>query len=192
MEWRMVTEEAHAAVAGRVHDGLWCYLISLAGRLYALPDDGRTVLLPFITGMPVITPLPAGLVPPYVLGLINVAQRGELVVDLSRLLDLRDGPPPPAIVESQRVIVVGETNPPEIDEYRLAFAVDYGYELLQNPAPAESGDQVSGPYVRSLIETPRGIAALLDLETLCNAVLREMGAERQWNDAAEVPDEGEP
>ncbi|MGH2386562.1 MAG: chemotaxis protein CheW [Chloroflexota bacterium] len=188
----MVTEEARIDGDGLVHDGRWCYLVSLAGRLYALPDDSRTVLLPFITGMPVVTPLPAGLVPPYVLGLINVAQRGELVVDLCRLLDLRSGPPSPAIVESQRVVVVGEASPPETDEYRLAFAIDYGYELLQNPALAEGGNEVNDPYVRALIETPRGTAALLDLETLCNAVLREMGAERQWNDAAEARDEGEP
>ncbi len=188
----MVTEDARAAVVGQVHEGLWCYLISLAGRLYALPDDDRTVLLPFITGMPTITPLPAGLVPPYVLGLINVAQRGELVIDLARLLDLRAGPPLPAGMESRRVIVVGETNPPEVDEYRLAFAVDYGYELLQNPTPADGEDPARDPYVRAFIDTPRGVAALLDLEALCNAVLRAMGAERPWNEAVELPDEEEP
>jgi chemotaxis signal transduction protein len=185
----MVTEEARIEIGSVVNEGLWCYLIALAGRLYALPDDNRTVLLPFITGVPVVTPLPAGLVPQYVMGLINVAQRGELIVDLARFLDLRDGPPPPNIAESQRIVVLGETNPPENDEYRLAFAIDYGYELLQTPTLAEGGEQVSDPYVRALIETPRGEAALLDMESLCNTVLREMGAERPWNDATEAPEQ---
>ena len=184
----MVTERLRVDTGGLVQEGLWCYLVSLAGRLYALPDDNRTVLLPFIAGIPIITPLPAGLVPFYVMGLVNVAQRGELIVDLARLLDLRDGPPSPTIAEGQRVVVAGETNPPETDEYRLAFAIDYGYELLQRPALAEGGEQVSDPYVRALIETPRGEAALLDLEALCNKILREMGAERQWNDSAEGPE----
>ena len=168
----------------RAADGQWCYLVSLGGRLYALPDDDRTVLLPFISGMPYVTPLPAGLVPPYVLGLINVAQRGELLVDLPRLLDLRDGPPAPSIAEGQRIVVIGEANPPERDEYRLAFTIDYGYELLQAPLLSVVDASAQDPYVRALLETPRGEAALLDLEALCNRVLQTMGAERHWNAAA--------
>jgi len=182
---RMIAEESRIREGSASHEGLWCYLVSLGGRLFALPDDDRTVLLPFITGMPTATPLPAGLVPPYVMGLINVAQRGELLVDLPRLLDLRDGPLAPGAAESQRVVVVGESVPTETDEYRLAFAIDYGYELLQDPVFAEAGGQITEPYIRALFESPRGEAALLDLEAICNTVLLDLGAERRWNQPAE-------
>src|ERR1017187_9183589 len=98
----MIAEQEilHQAEAARVSE--WCYLVSLGGNLYALPDNGRTVLLPFISSVPQVTPLPKGLVPPYVLGLINVAQRGEVLIDLPRLLDLRVGPASPSVAESQR------------------------------------------------------------------------------------------
>ncbi|HVA89901.1 MAG TPA: chemotaxis protein CheW [Chloroflexota bacterium] len=181
----MVAEESRIREAEAPREGLWCYLVSLGGRMFALPDDDRTVLLPFITGMPTATPLPVGLAPPYVMGLINVSQRGEMLVDLPRLLDLRDGPLGPGAAESQRVVVVGETMPPETDEYRLAFAIDYGYELLQAPVFAEVGAAITEPYIQALIETPRGEAALLDLEAICNTVLHDLGAERRWNQPSE-------
>lgn len=188
----MVAEESRVREEYAAHDGLWCYLVSLGGRLYALPDDDHTELLPFITGVPTVTPLPAGLVPPYVMGLINVAQRGEMVVDLPRMLHLRDGPLSATAAESQRVVVVGETTPPETDEYRLAFAIDYGYELIQAPIMIEDGDQPDEPYRRATIETPRGEATMLDLEAICNAILQDMGAERRWNEQPELLEVEEP
>src|SRR5689334_18889570 len=57
---------------------LWCYLVSLCGQLYAVPDEPGAVLMPHIGRLPAITPLPLGLVPPYVHGLVNVSQHGEL------------------------------------------------------------------------------------------------------------------
>src|SRR5260370_39795521 len=107
----MIAEEPVNRVEPSAPDTLWCYLVSLGGSLFALPDDNRTVLLPFISGFPQVTPLPKGLVPPYVLGLINVAQRGELLIDLPRLLGLRSGPVASSASENRRVVVVGEATP---------------------------------------------------------------------------------
>ena len=180
----MIVEErsdqgTHAAPAP-----VWCYVVSLAGQLFALPDDARTVILPFISAVPPVTPLPAGLAPPYIMGLINVAQRGELLIDLPRLLDLRDGPLPLSMAESRRVVVVGEGIPPESDAYRLAFAVDYGYELLEGTPRDTAVRHPLGDDVRTILSTARGEAALLDLERICNRVLREMDATRLWNEPA--------
>jgi chemotaxis signal transduction protein len=169
----------------------WCYLVSLGGSLFAVPDNNRTVLLPYISGVPAITPLPKGLVPAYVLGLINVAQRGELLVDLPRLLGLRGGPVGLAVAESRRVLVVGEATPPEVGEYRLAFAVDYGYELFQVDRATPRTNHALGAFVTSVVETPHGEAAKLDMEEVCNAVLKDMGAERLWNEPARVHDEAD-
>src|SRR5471030_871767 len=99
-------------------DTIWCYLVSLGGSLFALPDDESTVLLPFISSIPQVTPLPKGLVPPYVMGLINVAQRGEMLIDLPRMLGLRGGPAAASMTESRRVVVIGEAEPPDVGEYR--------------------------------------------------------------------------
>jgi chemotaxis signal transduction protein len=179
----MIAEEPVDRVESSASDTLWCYLVSLGGSLFALPDDDSTVLLPFISGIPQVTPLPKGLVPPYILGLINVAQRGELLVDLPRMLGLRSGPAAATLVENQRVVVIGEAQPPEVGEYRLAFAVDYGYELFQVGQRAATLSHPLGAYVGMMLETPHGEAALLDLEAVCNAVLHDMGAERLWNEA---------
>ena len=45
---------------------LWCYLVVLRGRLCAIPDEEHTVLMPHINRLAAVTPLPLGLVPPYV------------------------------------------------------------------------------------------------------------------------------
>ena len=179
----MIAEQEILQQAEAARESEWCYLVSLGGNLYALPDNGRTVLLPFISSVPQVTSLPKGLVPPYVLGLINVAQRGEVLIDLPRLLDLRVGPASPSVAESQRIVVLGEGTPPELGEYRLAFAVDYGYELFQAGPGTPAPTHPLGPYVSSLVETPHGEAACLDMEAVCNAVLSDMGAERLWNQA---------
>jgi chemotaxis signal transduction protein len=163
---------------------IWCYVVSLGGRLFALPDDTDTVILPFISAVPPITSLPAGLAPSYILGLINVAQRGELLIDLPRLLGLRDGPLPPSMSEGRRVIVVGEGHPPESDAYRLAFAVDYGYELLEGVPQDLPEQHPLGIYVLDILTTSRGDAALLDLKRVCNKVLQDMEATRLWNESA--------
>jgi len=176
----MIAEEL-AAQAEDAKAPEWCYLVSLSGSLYALPDNDRTVLLPFISSIPQVTPLPSGLVPPYILGLINVAQRGELLIDLPRMLGLRNGPLPPGAAEGRRVLVVGEATPPEMAEYRLAFAVDFGYELLQAARPAPVANHALGAFVTAMVDTPHGDAARLDLEAICNAVLGDLGADRQWN-----------
>ncbi len=180
----MIAEKPVSHEETEIADSEWCYLVSLGGSLFAVPDNDRTVLLPYISGVPTITPLPKGLVPTYVLGLINVAQRGELLIDLPRLLGLRSGPIGLSIAESRRVVVIGEAIPPEIGEYRLAFAVDYGYELLQAAQTTPSTNHPLGAFVTSIVETPHGEAAKLDMEEVCNAVLRDMGAERPWNEPA--------
>jgi chemotaxis signal transduction protein len=185
---QMITEERVNREEEVAADSPWCYLVSLGGSLFALPDDDSTVLLPFISSIPQVTPLPKGLVPPYVMGLINVAQRGELLIDLPRMLGLRSGPAAPSMVESRRVVVVGEADPPDAGEYRLAFAVDYGYELFQVGERSPTTSHPLGAYVGMMLETPHGEAALLDMEAVCNAVLREMGAERLWNEAAAKPE----
>lgn len=179
----MVAEDTALREAESPGAPLWCYLVSLSGQLYALPDDDHTVLLPFISDVPQVTPLPQGLIPPYVLGLINVAQRGELLVDLPRLLGLRNGPLAPSMNEGRRIVVIGEAIPPETDEYRLAFAVDHGYELLQVAERMPTQDHPLGAFVHEVVETPRGTAALLDMEAVCNTLLGDLGSERLWNEA---------
>jgi chemotaxis signal transduction protein len=184
----MVAEDTAVHEAEATQASLWCYLVSLGGQLYALPDDDRTVLLPFISDVPQVTPLPQGLVPPYVMGLINVAQRGELLADLPRLLGLRTGPLAPSMSEGRRIVVIGEARPPEVDEYRLAFAVDYGYELLEATRRMPAGHHPLGAFVHEVIDTPRGEAALLDMEAVCNTLLRDLGAERRWNESPQSLD----
>jgi chemotaxis signal transduction protein len=185
---QMIAQEPANPAVEIASENPWCYLVSLGGSLFALPDDDRTVLLPFISSIPRVTPLPKGLIPPYVLGLINVAQRGELLVDLARMLGLRSGPAAPSLAESQRVVVIGEAAPPEAGEYRLAFAVDYGYELFQMSQSTPTTTHPLGAYVGMMLETPHGEAALLDLEAVCNAVLREMDADRLWNETSSETD----
>lgn len=174
-EDRSVQDDTEAPAA------FWCYISSISGRMVALPDDEHTVLLPYIGPVPQVTPLPLGLVPPYVLGLINVAQRGELLIDLPRMLGLREGPLAPSASEGRRVVVIGEGTPPETEEYRLAFAIDYGYELVEVQHGIPVDDHPLGVYVNEVIDTPRGEAALLNLEAICNTVLHDLGAERKWN-----------
>jgi len=169
----------------------WCYLVSLAGQLFAVPDDERTVLLPFINMVPQVTPLPLGLVPQYVLGLVNVAQRGELLVDLARLMGLRDGPAAPGASEHRRMLVVGEGAPPENEEYRLAFVVDTGHELAQVAQGTPLEEHPLGVFVKEVLTTPRGEAILLNIEEICNTVLRDFGGERQWNEVIESVENGE-
>ncbi len=185
----MIAEEPVGQEEATVPDSEWCYLVSLGGSLFAVPDNSRTVLLPYISGVPTITPLPKGLVPAYVLGLINVAQHGELLIDLPRLLGLRSGPVGPTVAESRRVLVIGESVPPEVGEYRLAFAVDYGYELFQVAQATPSVSHPLGSFITSIVETPHGEAARLDMEEVCNAALKDMGAERLWNQPARIHDE---
>jgi chemotaxis signal transduction protein len=187
----MIAEEPVSHEDAMTSDAEWCYLVSLGGNLFAVPDNAQTVLLPYISSVPTITPLPKGLVPAHVLGLINVAQRGELLIDLPRLLGLRNGPAGPTIAESRRVLLIGEATPPEIGEYRIAFAVDYGYELFQAGQATPTKNHPLGSFVTAIVETPHGEAVRLDMEEVCNAVLRDMGAERLWNEPALAHEEDE-
>jgi chemotaxis signal transduction protein len=165
---------------------LWCYLVALRGELYAVPDEARAVLLPHIGRLPRVTPLPFGLVRPCVLGLVNVNQRGEVLIDLAAYLGL---PGEPALAEQRCVLVIGESSAsglhdtPRQEPYRLAFAVDAGYELAEVECGSRSGDD-TGALVRDLVQTRRGQAALLDMETICQAIVSELGAERPWNASA--------
>ena len=185
----MVAEDQAIGEVGAQGEALWCYLASLGGRLCAVPDDGRTVLLPFISTVPQVTPLPVALVPAYVIGLINIAQRGELLVDLPRLMGMRDGPLAPSLSEGRRVVVIGEGTPPETEGYRIAFAVDFGYELVEVVRSGVRRSHPLGVFVREVLSTPRGEAALLDMEVVCNAVLHDMQAARFWNESQEGPEE---
>jgi chemotaxis signal transduction protein len=169
-------DDTSAGVRGEI----WCYLAGLEGRVYAIPDDDRTVLLPYISTVPPITSLPRTLVPAYVLGLMNVAQRGEVVVDLARLLGLRTGASA-ANTEGRRVVVVGEAPAPGNGAYRFAFVVDQGFELA-SVRRAEQDETSPRAYQRAVVSTPRGLAVLLDMEAVCNTILRDLGAGRGWNE----------
>jgi chemotaxis signal transduction protein len=189
---RMIAEDQVIGEGEVGAASLWCYLVLLGGQLFALPDDDRTVLLPFIGPLPQVTPLPLGLVPPYVIGLVNVAQRAELLIDLARLLGLRDAPLAATAAEGRRVVVVGETTPPENEEYRLAFAVDQGFELVEITHGMPVDDHALGEFVREMVSTPRGEAALLNMEAVCNQGLRDFGAERTWNEVGDMLELEEP
>lgn len=172
----------------QLHEGqetrqLWCYVVSLRDQLYAIPDETGAVLMPHIGRLPAITPLPLGLVPPHVLGLANVSQRGEVVIDLAAFLGI---PGEPASPEQRCLLVIGESMVEPLngtarrDPYRLGFAVDAGHELAQLES-GNKGSSGSGMYVRELITARQGQATLLDMEAICTAVAAELGAERPWN-----------
>jgi chemotaxis signal transduction protein len=165
---------------------VWAYLVALRGKLYAVPDDERAVLMPHIGRLPAITPLPSGLVPAHVLGLANVGQRGEVVIDLAAFLGLGGEPAPP---EQRCLLVMGESAPATAqpaarhDPYRLGFAVDMGLGLIQ--IDRASGAE-PGSFARELVSTDHGQAVLLDMEAICGAVVLGLGAERRWNAPAET------
>jgi hypothetical protein len=47
-------------------------------------------------------------------------------------------------------------------------------------------DHLLGDFVHELVDTPRGEAALLDMESVCNALLADFGSERHWNEAPQA------
>lgn len=160
---------------------LWCYLVSLRGQLFAVPDEPGAVLMPHIGRLPAITPLPLGLVRPYVLGLVNVSQRGELLVDLAAFLGLAGDPPP---AEQRCILLIGESAGAADDgtgeePYRLAFAVDAGHELAELDSAGRGA--ATGGFVRELVQTRRGQATLLNMHAICATIVGELGAERPWN-----------
>lgn len=158
---------------------VWCYLVSLRGALYALPDEPGAPLLPHINRLGHVTPLPVGLAPPYVLGLVNMGQQGELMVDLGAYLGL---PGERGDDDLRRQLLVGEQPPRgSHDAYRLAFVVDTGYELTPLACADEDGGHGAGNYVRELIDTPRGTAAVLDMAAICADIVRALGTERAWS-----------
>jgi chemotaxis signal transduction protein len=183
----VIDEHLEQQHAEQPADRLWCYLVGLRGGLYAIPDEPRTVLLPHISHLLSVTPLPLGLVPSYVLGLANINQRGDVVIDLAAFLGLTGEQ---VAEEQRRLLVVGEMTAhpmfaqPTQEPYRLAFVVDSGYELIQVESSGQSADGRS--FVRELITTPRGQAALLEMEAICRAILHELGAERPWNAVVEL------
>ena len=161
---------------------VWCYLAEIGGYLLALPDDDRTVLLPYIGAIPQIAALPLALTPPYLLGLVNIAQRAEVLIDLARLFGQRDASLAQNQLEGRRMVVYGEGIASTQLPHRLAFAVDVGYELAQGTAQPGTVNHPLGTYVRQLISTKRGTAALLNMEIVCNRVLHDLGAPRLWNE----------
>jgi len=134
-----------------------------------------------------VTPLPLGLVPPYVLGLINVGQNGEVVVDLGAYLGFAGEQP---LHEQRRLLVIGERGADyrrgrgAEESYRLAFAVDGGHELTT--VRLEDSPAVGGGFVRGTADTRYGPAAVLDMAAICADIVRALGAERAWS----APDEG--
>ena len=161
---------------------LWCYLVVLRGRLCAIPDEEHTVLMPHINRLAAVTPLPLGLVPPYVLGLINVGQNGEVVVDLGAYLGFAGEQP---LHEQRRLLVIGERGADyrrgrgAEESYRLAFAVDGGHELTT--VRLEDSPAVGGGFVRGTADTRYGPAAVLDMAAICADIVRALGAERAWS-----------
>jgi chemotaxis signal transduction protein len=174
---------------------LWCYLVVLRGALYAIPDEEHTVLMPHINRLAAVTPLPLGLVPPYVLGLINVGQNGEVVVDLGAYLGLAGEPPPR---EQRRLLVIGERGADHRrgrgadDTYRLALAVDGGQGLETVRSEGGLASASGSPFVRGTVETRYGGAALLDMAAICADIVRALGAGRPWSAPAkdQAPAEG--
>ncbi len=165
-------------------DHLWYYLVVLRGALYAVPDEEHAVLMPYINHLAAVTPLPLGLVPPYVLGLVNVGQNGEVVVDLGAYLGLAGERSPH---EQRRLLVIGERGVDHrrgrgaADAYRLAFAVDGGYGLATaRPEFSPATDSEAG-RVRGTVETRHGGAAVLDMAAICADIVRVLGAERSWS-----------
>lgn len=186
-KYRMVVDDRPVPEStDHASPNLWCYVVSLRGGLYAVPDEKAAVLMPHISRLPAVTPLPLGLVRPYVLGLVNVSQRGEVVIDLAAFLGL---PGSPGAAEDRCLLVIGESivdpasGAAHPDSYRLAFAVDAGYELTQLHS---QGHGAAGTYVRELVDTRRGQAALLDMEAICRVIVGELGAERPWGASAPV------
>lgn len=171
----MVSEQGAALPA------MWCYLAEVGGHLLALPDDDRTVLLPYISAVPQVTALPSQLTPPYLLGLVNIAQRGELLVDLAGILALQR-PSPLERAEARRMVVYTEGPGCVREPYRLALAVDAGYELAEATVLAGPAVHPLGSFVRQLLVTQRGTAALIEMEMVCNKVLHDLGASRLWNE----------
>lgn len=174
---------------------LWCYLVTLRGGLYAVPDEARAVLLPYITRLGRVTPLPLGLVPPYVLGLTNVGQNGETLVDLGAYLGLASDPAP---AEQRRLLVLGEQRAGvgrraagADSALRLAFAVDGGHELATLDVAVRTDDaaDANGP-IRAQVDTPRGPATVLDMAAICRNVAAALGAERPWSAPAREREEG--
>ena len=143
--------------------------------------------MPHINRLAEVTPLPLGLVPPYVLGLINVAQNGEVVVDLGAYLGYAGAQAPH---EQRRLLVIGERGADyrrgrgAEESYRLAFAVDGGHELMT--VRLESGLATGSGFVRCTADTRYGPAAVLDMAAICADIVRTLGAERAWS----APDEG--
>lgn len=178
----MIAKEQHTREGSGAPSSVWCYLAEVGGYLLALPDDERTVLLPYINSITQVTALPATLVPPYVLGLVNVSQRAELLIDLARLLGLRDAALPPEREEGRRMVVYGEGVSATQDPHRLAFALDTGYELTEGTPHAESSGHLLGIFVQRLLTTSRGTAALIEMEMVCNKVLHDLAAARLWNE----------
>ena len=166
---------------------LWLYLVVLRGRLCAIPDEEDTVLMPHINRLAAVTPLPLGLVPHYILGLINVGQNGEVVVDLGAYLGFVGEQPPH---EQRRLLVIGERGADHrrgrgVEEsYRLAFAVDGGHELTT--VRPEIGPVAGEGFVRGTVDTRYGPASVLDMAAICADIVRALGAERAWS----APDEG--
>ncbi len=170
--------------AGESPDGrLWCYLARLRGDLYAIPDEESAVLMPYINHLGGVTPLPLGLAPPYVMGLVGVNGYGEVLVDLAAYVGLPGEPP----AEGRRLLVIGERASAAPMPYRLAFAVDAGYGLAHLDVGDAPPHSASGGAVRALIPTERGEAALLEMEAVCRAIIAELGAERPWNAPAALP-----
>ena len=178
----VIAKEQHTREGAGAPSSVWCYLAEVGGYMLALPDDERTVLLPYISSISQVTALPATLTPSYVLGLVNVSQRAELLIDLARLLGLRDTPLPPEHEEGRRMVVYGEGSPPAQDPHRLAFALDTGYELAEGTPHGEPSGHPLGVFVQRLLLTPRGIAALIEMEMVCNKVLHDLAAPRLWNE----------
>lgn len=171
-------------------EGLEYYLAVARGGLYAVPDAEQAALMPYIGRLAGVTPLPRGLVPPYVLGLVNVGHDGEVAVDLGAYLGLAGEPAPR---ERRRLLVIGERagyrrgGDPE-GAYRLAFAVDNGFGLTtarpHGDAPwdglAQDSPAGDGAPGRATVGTRYGRATVLDMAAICADIMRALGAERPW------------
>ncbi len=110
------------------------HVVGLRGDLYAIPQMGETVLLPWLQRYHRPMTLPA--VPSWVAGLVGVRGTAHLVVDLGLLLGLGGG----SITESTRLIFL------EWGEHQAGFIVDeeVGIRYLVPPESVVAGDIMAG------------------------------------------------
>jgi chemotaxis signal transduction protein len=162
------TPRAKLSDAGEM---LSCYIVELAGDLYALPPS-EEIALSWVQRPQEPTYLPT--LPPWCLGLVNERNTPVLLVDLGALLGLPAREAHELGDHARHVFVA------RADE-TIGFLVErtHRFRVLPVPALASDGALVAGA-LRSGDETIR----LLNLEAIWRAILSALGTPREGEAAA--------